>query len=75
MPVTPVPVAQQREALNVLTREVFSSGSFRFDPDFMSKLGVDHLDRFLHRHGADAEHGLQPGEQRARDPARPRSTS
>ena len=43
---TPVPVAQQREALNVLTREVFSSGSFRFDPVFMSKLGVDHLDRF-----------------------------
>jgi predicted Zn-dependent protease with MMP-like domain len=44
---TPVPVAQQREALNVLTREVFSSSSFRFDPVFMSKLGVDHLDRFV----------------------------
>jgi Met-zincin/Domain of unknown function (DUF5117) len=43
----PVPVAQQREALNLLTREVFSSGSFRFDPVFMSKLGVDHLDRFV----------------------------
>jgi hypothetical protein len=44
---TPVPVAQQREALNVLTREVFSSSSFRFDPVFMSKLGVDHLDRVM----------------------------
>jgi hypothetical protein len=44
---TPVPVAQQREALNVLTREVFSSASFRFDPVFMSKLGVDHLDRIV----------------------------
>jgi hypothetical protein len=44
---TPVPVAQQREALNLLTREVFSSSSFRFDPVFMSKLGVDHLDRLM----------------------------
>jgi hypothetical protein len=42
---TPVSVAQQREALNLLTREVFSSSSFRFDPAFMSRLGVDHLDR------------------------------
>jgi hypothetical protein len=44
----PVPVARQREALELLTREVFSSGSFRFDPDFMSRLGVDHLNRFMH---------------------------
>lgn len=44
---TPVPVVQQREALNLLTREVFSSASFRFDPVFMSKLGVDHLDRLM----------------------------
>jgi hypothetical protein len=42
---TPVPAAQQREALALLTREVFSSDSFRFDPVFMSKLGVDQLDR------------------------------
>jgi len=41
-------VARQREALELLTREVFSSGSFRFDPDFMSRLGVDHLNRFMH---------------------------
>jgi hypothetical protein len=42
---TPVPAAQQREALALLTREVFSADSFRFDPVFMRKLGVDHLDR------------------------------
>jgi hypothetical protein len=42
---TPVPAAQQREALSLLTREVFSSDSFRFDPAFMSRLGVEQLDR------------------------------
>jgi hypothetical protein len=42
---TPVPAAQQREALALITKEVFSSDSFRFDPAFMSKLGVDQLDR------------------------------
>lgn len=41
----PVPAAQQREALTLLTREIFSSDSFRFDPVFMSKLGVEQLDR------------------------------
>ena len=42
---TPVPAAQQREALTLLTREIFSSDSFRFDPAFMSRLGVEQLDR------------------------------
>ncbi|MFN9805760.1 MAG: zinc-dependent metalloprotease, partial [Betaproteobacteria bacterium] len=42
---TPVPAGQQREALALLTREVFSSDSFRFDPAFMTRLGVDHLER------------------------------
>jgi hypothetical protein len=41
----PVPAAQQREALTLLTHEVFSSDSFRFDPAFMTRLGVDQLDR------------------------------
>ena len=41
----PVPAAQQRDALALLTREIFSSDSFRFDPAFMSRLGVDHLER------------------------------
>jgi hypothetical protein len=43
---TPVPTAKQREALEVLSKEIFSSDSFRFDPAFMSRLGVDHLERF-----------------------------
>jgi hypothetical protein len=42
---TPVPAAKQREALDLLVSEVFASGSFRFDPQFMSRLGVDQLDR------------------------------
>jgi hypothetical protein len=42
---TPVPAAQQRAALNVVLSEVFASSSFRFDPRFMSRLGVDQLDR------------------------------
>ena len=41
----PVPTAKQREALEVLSKEIFSSDSFRFDPAFMSRLGIDHLDR------------------------------
>ncbi|GAB4471667.1 MAG: zinc-dependent metalloprotease [Burkholderiaceae bacterium] len=42
----PVPAARQREALDLLAKEVFSVDSFRFDPKFMSRLGVDHLERF-----------------------------
>ncbi|HUL66894.1 MAG TPA: zinc-dependent metalloprotease [Burkholderiaceae bacterium] len=42
---TPVPVAKQRDALEVVAREIFSSDSFRFDPDFMRRLGIDYLDR------------------------------
>lgn len=42
---TPVPPAKQREALAVLTQELFSSASFRFDPQFMRRLGLDHLER------------------------------
>ncbi len=43
--VTPVPVARQREALDILVGEVFDSASFRFDPKFMSRLGIDQLER------------------------------
>lgn len=43
---TPVPAAKQREALTLLTTEVLSSDSFRFDPKFMRRLGVDQLDRW-----------------------------
>jgi hypothetical protein len=41
----PVPAARQREALDLLAKEVFSVDSFRFDPKFMSRLGIDHLER------------------------------
>jgi hypothetical protein len=41
----PVPTAKQREALEVLAKEIFSSDSFRFDPVFMSRLGIDYLER------------------------------
>jgi hypothetical protein len=42
---TPVPAAKQRAALDLLVSEVFASGSFKFDPKFMSRLGTDQLDR------------------------------
>ena len=42
---TPVPVARQREALDILVGEVFDSASFRFDPKFMSRLGIDQFER------------------------------
>jgi hypothetical protein len=40
----PVPAARQRAALDVLLGELFSSASFRLEPRFMSRLGVNHLD-------------------------------
>jgi hypothetical protein len=41
----PVPPARQRQALDLLVNEIFASDSFRFDPQFMRRLGIDHLDR------------------------------
>ena len=38
----PVPAAQQRAALDVVVKEIFSSASFKFDPSVLSRLGVDH---------------------------------
>ena len=43
---TPVEAARQREALELLMREVFASDSFRFDPHFMRRLGIDQFARF-----------------------------
>ena len=43
--VTPVPPEKQREALDVLAGDLFSIDSFRFDPAFMSRVGVDYLER------------------------------
>ncbi|MBL8314682.1 MAG: zinc-dependent metalloprotease [Rubrivivax sp.] len=41
----PVPAAQQVAALDLIVGQLFSSASFRFDPEFMSRLGVDRLER------------------------------
>jgi hypothetical protein len=41
----PVPAERQRAALGVLLDEVFASTSFRFEPRFLSRLGVDQFSR------------------------------
>ena len=41
----PVPAAQQRAALQVVTAEAFASASFKFDPRLMSRLAVDPFER------------------------------
>jgi hypothetical protein len=43
---TPVETARQRDALRLLAREVLASDSFRFDPQFMRRLGIDQFARF-----------------------------
>ena len=44
LPLTPVPPAKQREALNLIATEIFSADSFRFKPEFLRSMGVDYLD-------------------------------
>ena len=46
---TPVSAAKQKQALDLVVNEVFSSASFRFDPKIMSRLGIDQLDRMSAR--------------------------
>ena len=41
----PTPVARQREALSVITSDLFQVDSFRFKPEFVSRLGIDHFAR------------------------------
>jgi len=41
----PVDAARQRQALDLVLGELLSSNSFRFDPQVMSRLGVNHQDR------------------------------
>ena len=41
---TPVPLARQREALQMLTNSLFKVDSFRFTPSVISRLGPDHFD-------------------------------
>ena len=45
-PYTPVPPARQREALKLLADGMFSVDSFRFTPEFMSRLTYNRLDYF-----------------------------
>ena len=53
---TPVPAAQQRAALDVVVNEFFSSASFKFDPKFLNRLGVEQFERL--RGGATADFSL-----------------
>jgi len=41
----PTPVKRQREALTMITRDLFQVDSFQFKPEFVSRLGIDHFDR------------------------------
>ena len=43
---TPTPVAKQREALQLLTDGLFKVESFKFKPEFVSRLSIDHFDRW-----------------------------
>jgi hypothetical protein len=42
---TPVEAARQRDALRLLTAELFSTSSFAFEPKFMQRLGIDEFAR------------------------------
>jgi len=41
----PTPVAKQREALAMITKDLLRADSFRFKPEFVSRIGIDHFDR------------------------------
>jgi hypothetical protein len=41
----PVPAARQREALELITSDFFRAESFRFDPELLSRIGIDHFER------------------------------
>ena len=43
----PTPAARQREALNLITDGLFKTDSFKFKPEFVSRIGVDFLGRRL----------------------------
>ena len=43
----PTPAARQREALNLITDGLFKVDSFKFKPEFVSRIGVDFLGRRL----------------------------
>jgi hypothetical protein len=41
----PTPIARQREALAMITNDLLREDSFRFRPEFVSRLGIDHFAR------------------------------
>ncbi len=43
LPLTPVPPAKQRAALEVIASEIFSAQSFQFKPEFLRSMGIDYL--------------------------------
>ena len=55
---TPVPAVQQRAALDVVVAELFDSQAFKFDPQVMSRLGVDHHERLGALRGAGVDFSL-----------------
>ena len=44
LPLTPVPPAKQRAALNLIATGIFSAASFQFKPEFLRSMGIDYLD-------------------------------
>ena len=45
LPITPVTLQQEREALTIITEGLFRSNSFKVSPEFMRKLASDRLER------------------------------
>ena len=41
----PIDAARQKQALDLLATQLFSVDSFRFKPEFISRLGIDYLER------------------------------
>ena len=50
----PTPAPRQREALNLITDGLFKVDSFKFKPEFVSRIGVDFLGRRLDFSGTSA---------------------
>lgn len=56
--ISPVPAARQREALNFVVNELFTTQSFKFDPKILSRLGIDQLDRTSARAQTSTDYSL-----------------
>jgi hypothetical protein len=64
-PLTPVPAAEQREALDLITGSLLSADSFRVSPALQRKLGTDFSERLEALRGGDgsAQTDYSPSEQ------------